>query len=203
MAIETTPATSGWSQSAEPVRWWSPRAGAASGSHGRGFQPPRKRSDEHGRSRRSCWQYSATKKSDHLKAPYSVWKPPTRSASDSGMSKGWRFVSANSATRKMKAESGIVKRNHVPPQNPGSALELHDPGKAERARATRARSPRGRRAARRASSRARRRSAAPRRARRRGTGTSSSRPSRRGSANRCRARPPRTPPGSRRPRSRA
>ena len=81
--------------------------------------------------------YSATKNRDHLNAPYSVWNPPTRSASDSGMSNGWRLVSAKSAIRNIAADSGIVKRNQAPPQKPALALELHHPGQAERSRAAR------------------------------------------------------------------
>src|ERR1017187_1578160 len=34
------------------------------------------------------------------------------------MSKGWRLGSAKRAIMKISAETGIVKRNHVPPQNP-------------------------------------------------------------------------------------
>ena len=67
----------------------------------------------------SMCEYSATKKRDHLNAPYSVWKPPTRSDSDSGISNGWRFVSAKSEIRKIAADSGIRKINQVPPQKPG------------------------------------------------------------------------------------
>src|ERR1019366_3705743 len=114
-AIEIRPATTGCSHSAEPVAWWSHSRRTARGSQGRRFQPPRKRSTKTAEPT-IMFAYSATKKSDHLKAPYSVWKPPTRSASDSGMSKGWRLVSANRATAKMNAETGIVKANHEPPQ---------------------------------------------------------------------------------------
>src|SRR5271165_2138457 len=136
MAIERMPATMGWIQSAEPVRWWSPSRRTESGIHGIGFQPPRKSSVKTAEPT-IMLAYSATKKSDHLKAPYSVWKPPTRSASDSGMSNGWRLVSAKTATAKMSAETGIVNRNHEPPQNPGrlwnsttraSPSEPDDPG---------------------------------------------------------------------------
>src|SRR5580658_7463918 len=89
----------------------------ARGTQGSRFQPPRKRSANTAEPT-IMLAYSATKKRDHLKAPYSVWNPPTRSDSDSGMSKGWRLVSANRATAKMSAETGIVNRNHEPPQNP-------------------------------------------------------------------------------------
>src|SRR5471032_2717391 len=75
-------------------------ASFASDSHGSGFQPPRNSSVNTPEPMIMC-EYSATKKSDHLNAPYSVWKPPTRSDSDSGMSNGWRFVSAKSDTRKI------------------------------------------------------------------------------------------------------
>src|SRR5580658_7868846 len=92
----------------------------ARGTQGSRFQPPRKRSVKTAEPT-IMLAYSATKKRDHLKAPYSVWKPPTRSDSDSGMSKGCRFVSANRATAKMKAETGIVMRNHAPPQPEWSA----------------------------------------------------------------------------------
>src|SRR5438105_4287419 len=90
----------------------------AKDTQGRGFQPPRKSSVKTAEPT-SMFEYSATKKSDHLKAPYSVWKPPTRSASDSGMSKGWRLVSAKSEIRKMMADTGMRKMNHAPPQKPG------------------------------------------------------------------------------------
>ena len=83
--------------------------------------------------------YSATKKSDHLKAPYSVWKPPTRSASDSGMSKGWRLVSAKRAMTKIRADTGIVKMNQAPPQKPGWLWNSTDAGQAHRARSYRGR----------------------------------------------------------------
>src|SRR5271165_1645327 len=134
--IETNPATAGCSQRAEPVsRCRLPRR-SARGNQGRGFHPPKKRS-ENTADTTIMLAYSATKNRDHLKAPYSVWKPPTRSASDSGMSNGWRFVSAKTATAKMSAETGIVNRNHEPPQNPGrlwnsttraSPSEPDDPG---------------------------------------------------------------------------
>src|SRR5580658_428643 len=117
-AIETRPATSGWSQTPEPVRRCSPSRRDASGSQGRRFQPPRKRRANTAEPT-IMLAYSATKKRDHLNAPYSVWNPPTRSDSDSGMSKGWRLVSAKSATAKIRAETGIVRMNQAPPQNPG------------------------------------------------------------------------------------
>jgi len=53
-----------------------------------------------------------------LNAPYSVWKLPTRSASDSTVSNGWRFVSAKSATRKINADTGMMNPNHRPPMKP-------------------------------------------------------------------------------------
>src|ERR1035438_1882887 len=118
IAIEASPATSGWSQSAHPVRWCRPPRSRASEIPGKRFHPPRKRSANTA-DPTIMLAYSATKNRDHLKAPYSVWNPPTRSASDSGMSKGWRFVSANRATAKTRAETGMVNRNHAPPQNPG------------------------------------------------------------------------------------
>ena len=60
------------------------------------------------------WLYSATKKMPNLKAPYSVWKPPTRSVSDSGMSNGWRFVSANTQIRKTSAATGWQRMFQAP-----------------------------------------------------------------------------------------
>ena len=102
-----------------PSQTGRPSISGASGTQGSGFQPPRKSSVKTPEPT-SMWAYSATKKSDHLNSPYSVWKPPTRSDSDSGMSKGWRFVSAKRATRKMKADKGIRKRYHMPPRKPGS-----------------------------------------------------------------------------------
>ena len=52
-------------------------------------------------------EYSATKNRPHFIEPYSVWNPPTRSASPSAMSNGRRFVSAKSETRNTTAEIGI------------------------------------------------------------------------------------------------
>src|SRR5687767_4304382 len=35
------------------------------------------------------------------------------------MSNGWRLVSAKRETRKINADTGMRKMNHMPPQNPG------------------------------------------------------------------------------------
>src|SRR4051812_2487458 len=103
IAIERTPIAIGLVAPSQPTS-------LASGIHGSGFHPPRKRR-VNTPDPINMWEYSATKKSDHLNAPYSVWKPPTRSASDSGMSKGCRFVSAKSDVMKMNADTGMMKIN--------------------------------------------------------------------------------------------
>src|SRR5690606_32322375 len=104
--------------STPPNQTGSPSISGASGTQGSGFHPPRKRMTNTAEPM-VMWAYSLTKKSDHLNSPYSVWKPPTRSASDSGMSKAWRLVSAKSATRKTNADTGMRKMYHMPPQKPG------------------------------------------------------------------------------------
>ena len=93
MAIENKPTASGCTSQAQPVRSWTQPTQVASDTHGSGFQPPRKRSVNTAEPTIMC-EYSATKNRPHLKAPYSVWKLPTRSASDSMVSNGWRLVSA-------------------------------------------------------------------------------------------------------------
>src|SRR5687767_729593 len=87
----------------------------ASGIQGSGFQPPRNSRVNTPEPITMC-EYSATKKSPNLKAPYSVWNPPTKSDSDSGMSNGCRLVSANNEVRKMKADTGMMNPNQTPPQ---------------------------------------------------------------------------------------
>src|ERR1700712_681291 len=116
MTSESKPTNTGCN--ATGLRCASHATSVESGIQGNGFQPPQKSSTKTPEPTIMC-EYSATKKSDHLNAPYSVWKPPTRSASDSGMSNGWRFVSAKSDTRKTAADSGMSMTNQVPPQKPG------------------------------------------------------------------------------------
>jgi len=113
MPIESKPTNTGCAS-----KGWkgaSHSTSVVSDTQGSGFQPPRKSRVKTPDPMSMC-AYSATKKSPHLNAPYSVWKPPTRSASPSAMSKGCRFVSAKSETRKMKAESGMRNTNHMPPR---------------------------------------------------------------------------------------
>src|SRR5690625_6799928 len=61
----------------------------ASGRNGSGCHPPRNKITITDDPIIIC-AYSATKKSPNLKLLYSVWKPPTSSCSDSGMSNGSR-----------------------------------------------------------------------------------------------------------------
>ena len=107
MPMESKPSRIGW------VARCSHTATSDSGTHGSGFQPPRKSSTNTPEPISMC-EYSATKNRPHFIAPYSVWKPPTRSASPSAMSNGRRLVSAKSATRKTIADSGIQRPNHAP-----------------------------------------------------------------------------------------
>ena len=80
--------------------------------HGSGCQPP-KNTSVITQAPTVMLAYSPTKKNPNLKLLYSVWYPPTRSVSDSGMSNGRRFVSANSAMTKISAESGWAMKNQT------------------------------------------------------------------------------------------